>query len=40
VGGAGHAAIWVATPANTKLRPEPTSATVKVTCGAARGGRW
>ena len=39
VGGAGHAAIWVATPANSRLRPAPTLLTEKVTCARRRGRR-
>ena len=35
-GGVGHAAIWLATPANSKLRPEPTLLTERVICAQRR----
>ena len=35
-GGVGHAAIWLATPANWKLRPESTLLTERVICAQRR----
>eukprot|EP00964_Phaeocystis_antarctica_P009993 scaffold5448_cov59-Phaeocystis_antarctica.AAC.5 len=35
-GGVGHAAIWLATPANSKLRPAPTLLTERVICAQRR----